>query len=344
MKKDSSVKHLAHDLNNIFTRILNSIDLLKRKVTNIDTILPILNNIESGTYLASEMIEDTFGGASDKITQRKINLNSIISDIVRSYTLQQNDKIDFQLSLEKDLKLINGKYSDFYRVILNLITNSIEAIDKKGSIKIGTCNLETEDKIQIIIADNGSGIEEQSLSQVFHEGYSTKNKKTISGVGLSIVKGIIEDHNGTITVSSEAGNGSEFTITLNSAPVLHDDHVQNGKTILIAEDEEILLELLTELLQSYNYTILTASTGIEVLDILKVRTPDLLIIDQKMPEMGGPECLHEIKQAGYNLPIVLASGSSSEFNETLPENLIIKIINKPYNFEELFSLVKELIG
>ncbi len=344
MKKDSSVKHLAHDLNNIFTRILNSIDLLKRKVTNIDTILPILNNIESGTYLASEMIDDTFGNTSNKITQRKINLNSIIADIVRSYTLQQKDKIDFHLSLEKDLKLVNGKYSDFYRVFLNLIINSVEAIKTKGTIGIKTCNLENKDNIQIIINDDGSGIEEQFLSQVFNEDYSTKNKNKISGVGLSIVKEIIEDHNGTISVSSEVGKGSEFIITLNSAPILHDKPLQSGKTILIAEDEDILRELLTELLQSYDYTILTASNGIEVMDILKVRTPDLLIIDRKMPEMDGITCLHEINKAGYVLPIVLASGSPSEFDETLPKFLTPKIINKPYNFEELLSLVKELIG
>jgi CheY-like chemotaxis protein len=344
MKKDPSVKHLAHDLNNIFTRILNSIDLLKRKVTNIDTILPILNNIESGTYLASEMIDDTFGNTSNKITQRKINLNSIIADIVRSYILQQKDKINFLLSLEKDLKLVNGKYSDFYRVILNLIINSVEAIKTNGTIRIKTCNLENEDKIQIIINDDGSGIEEQFLSQVFNEDYSTKNKNKISGVGLSIVKGIIEDHDGTISVSSEVGKGTEFVITLNSAPILHDKPAQCGKTILIAEDEDILRELLTELLQSYDYTILTASNGIEVLDFLKVRTPDLLIIDKKMPEMDGLTCLQEIKNAGYILPIVLASGSPSELDEPLPNNLISKIINKPYNFEELLCLVKELIG
>jgi len=344
MKQDSSVKHLAHDLNNIFTRILNSIDLLKRKVANIDSILPILNNIESGTYLASEMIDDTFGNTSNKITQRKINLNSIITDLVRSYTLQQKDKIDFQLSLEKNLKQVNGKYSDFYRVILNLVTNSIEAIDGKGFIRIKTCNLENEDKIQIIINDNGSGIEKQSLSQVFDEDFSTKNKNKISGVGLSIVKEIVEDHGGTISVSSEVGKGSEFIITLNSAPILHDKPAQSGKTILLAEDEDILRELLTELLQSYDYSILTASNGIEVLEILKVRTPDLLIIDKKMPEMDGLTCLHEINKAGYVLPIVLASGSPSEFDETLPNNFISKIINKPYNFEELHSLVKELIG
>lgn len=344
MEKDTSVKHLAHDLNNIFTRILNSIDLLKRKVTNIDSILPILNNIESGTYLASEMIDDTFGSTSNKITRHKINLNSIIADIVRSYTLQQKDKIEFHITLEKNLKLINGKYSDFYRVILNLIINSIEAINTNGIIKIKTCNLENEDKIQIIVSDNGSGIDKKFLSKIFNEDYSTKNKNNVSGIGLSIVKDIIENHDGTISVLSEVGKGSEFIITLNSTPMLQDNPAQSGKTILIAEDEDILRELLTELLQSYDYTILTASNGIEVLDLLKVRIPDLLIIDRKMPEMDGITCLHEIKKAGYALPIVLASGSPSEFDESLPINLVSKIINKPYNFEELLSLVQELIG
>jgi len=344
MKADSSVKHLAHDLNNIFTRILNSIDLLKRKVANIDTVLPLLNNIESGTYLASEMIDDTFGNSSNKITQRKINLNSIIADIVRSYTLQQKDKIEFHLSLDKNLNLVVGKYSDFYRIILNLVTNSIEAIEEKGSIRIETCNLNNEDKIQIIINDNGSGIENELLAQVFNEDYSTKNKNKISGVGLSIVKEIIENYDGSISVLSEVGKGSEFIVTLNSAPLLNEKPALSGKTILIAEDEDILRELLSELLQSYDYTILTASNGIEVLDLLKVRTPDLLIIDRKMPEMDGILCLQEIEQGGYILPIILASGSPSEFDETLPDNLVSKIINKPYNFEELLSLVKELIG
>ena len=220
----------------------------------------------------------------------------------------------------------------------------MEAIDGNGSISIATCNLENEDKIQILINDSGTGIEQESLSHMFDEDYSTKNKNKISGVGLSIVKEIIEDYDGTISVTSKIGNGAEFIITLKSVPAKLDKSTQSGKTILIAEDEDILRELLTELLQSCDYTILSACNGIEVLDLLKVRTPDLLIIDKKMPEMDGITCLHEIKKTGYNIPVVLASGSPSEIDDTLPNNLANKIINKPYNFEELLSIVKELIG
>ena len=112
---------------------------------------------------------------------------------------------------------------------------------------------------------------------------------------------------------------------------------------MIAEDEDILRELLAELLQSYNYTVLTSSNGIEVLETLKVRMPDLLIIDRKMPEMDGLECIQEISSANYNIPIILASGSPTDSGKIDKVN-VNKIINKPYNFEELLSLVRELIG
>ncbi|MEW6701300.1 MAG: ATP-binding protein [Bacteroidota bacterium] len=388
MNNNSSIKHLAHDLNNIFTRILYSIDLLKRKIGGFDDVLTLLNSIESGTYLASEMIEDAIGSETLWTARRRININSIVTDVVSSFTplekdgdihrsgktlrkesfgpgeipngeaaiksfeqsyltdffLRQKGKINFQTNLASNLKPVNGKYSDFYRVFLNLITNSIEAIDGKGNIFISTANLEAEEKIEIKIKDSGSGIEKTNLNHVFDEDFSTKDKNKTSGIGLSIVKKIIVEYNGIIKVSSEVGRGSEFTITLPAAAVSKTEVNAKGKTILIAEDEDILRELLAALFQSYDYTVLSSSDGKEVLDLLKVRIPDLLIIDRKMPAMDGITCIREIRNTHSNIPIILASGSPAETNETIEQITINKKINKPYNFEELLTLVRELIG
>jgi len=343
MSTDSSTKHLAHDLNNIFTRILNSIDLLKRKVSSSSDILPILNSIEAGTYLASEMIGDNFGDKSKNNNLRRINLNSVTSDIVRSFLIQQKGKIDFKLALEPDLKLVLGKYSDYYRVILNLLTNSIESIETTGVISFTTLNIDDGTRVELRIKDSGKGIDKETLPFIFDEDFSTKNKKTVSGIGLSIVKKIIESYGGTITVVSEPEKGTEFILTLEAAHAATQHSNDSGKTILIAEDEDILRELLAELLQSYNYTVLTSSNGKEVLETLKARMPDLLIIDRRMPEMDGIECLQEIAAANYNLPVILASGSPVDNVKIEIEN-VNKVINKPYNFEELLSLVRELIG
>ncbi len=343
MSIDSSTKHLAHDLNNIFTRILNGIDLLKRKVGGSSELFPILNNIEAGTYLASEIIGDNFGDKSITKSQRRINLNSIISDVVRSFSFQQKGRIEFKLSLDPNLKLVSGSYSDYYRIVVNLITNAVESIEKSGTVSLSTVNVENKTNIEFIISDNGSGIDAETIPLIFNENFSTKNKKNVSGIGLSIVKQIVEEKSGLISVSSEAGKGTEFKIILNAAPLLDLHSAGNGKTILVAEDEEILRELLSDLLQSYNYNVLTSSSGIEVLDLLKIRMPDLLIIDRNMPEMDGIECLKEISVRSYNIPVILATGSQTE--EGMINSIKIdRVINKPYNFEELLSLVHELIG
>ncbi len=343
MISDSSSKHLAHDLNNIFTRILNSIDLLRRKVPASQEVLPLLNSIEAGTYLASEMVGENLASKTDGKNSRRINLNSIISDAVRSFSIQHKDKIDFKLDLASDLKFILGKYSDYYRVILNLLANSVESISDTGTISLSTRNADNGAYVQFLIRDSGSGIAQENISQIFDESFSTKEKKHASGIGLSSVKKIIDDNEGTVLVSSEAGKGAEFKIILPAAPPAEANSLSQGKTILIAEDEDVLRELLAELLESYNYSVLPASNGREALDIMKLRRPDLLIVDRKMPALDGLDFLEEMAELNYKVPVILAAGSPLETSEK-EKVKAERIINKPYNFEELLSLVHELIG
>jgi len=348
MQKDiqsKSLKHLAHDLNNIFTRILNSVELLKRKSGNSDEILHLLGNIESGTYLASEIIDDAIDSNADKIPmQKKLNLNSIISEVVGTFNSIHKDKTIFQLDLDAKLGLVNGKFSDFYRVLSNLITNAIEAIEQHGRIIVSTRNIGKE-RIELIVHDNGSGIDELSRAHVFEENYSTKHRSVPSGFGLSIVKNIIESYNGTITVTSSVNKGTEFIITI---PALHSEIKMEYKvkTILIAEDEHILRELLTELLLDDNYSIIQATSGQEVLKFLQDNLPDLIIIDGKMPEMDGTECIQEIRKMGISVPLIFASGSQIQLDELgkADELKIDRIISKPYNFDEMLFAVRDLIG
>jgi len=344
MNNDSSVKHLLHDLNNIFTRILNSVDLIKRKTENAESVLPLLNNIETGTFLAAEMIEETFGIKSSIAKVRNTNLNAIINDIILSSQLQTKYKIEFNVSLEPQLNFIKGKYTDYYRLILNLISNSIEAIEKDGRIDVSTKNLSNQNKVEIIVKDNGTGIDKNNIPFIFSENFSTRNKKNISGFGLSIVKEIVEKYAGEITVNSKIGEGTEFKITFPATIVTEEPNLKSGKTILIAEDENILCDLVSGLLESYGYIVITVANGKEVLENLKLQTPDLLLIDQIMPELTGLECINKIQKEGFSIPIIFTSGSHAELEEAASTNTITKTLIKPYNFEELLKLVKELIG
>ncbi|OGU68806.1 MAG: hypothetical protein A2499_06635 [Stygiobacter sp. RIFOXYC12_FULL_38_8] len=342
-KKDLSLKHLAHDLNNIFTRILTSIELLKHKSQSSENYSILLNNIESGTYLASEIIENAIGNSALTAKTRRVNINSIIQDVVRSFILQYGNRIKFSLTLEPKLKLINAKYTDIYRIIMNLTANAVEAINGAGSISITSRFISEKDCLLIEILDNGCGIEPDVIKHIFTDRFSTKPAENNSGIGLSIVKQLVESFGGSITVNSEKEAGTTFTITF---PVAHSAKKKGKeikKTILVAEDENLLRSLLSELLQTYNYTVLPASDGKEVLSLLENNKCDLIILDRKMPVMDGLECIAEIRKRQIAVPIILASGSQTENLEMLSFLKIDHTLNKPYNFEEMLSVIEELI-
>lgn len=337
-----SFKHIAHDLNNIFTRILNSVELLKRKIKNYDASI-LLNSIESGTFLASEIIEESLSKSSAGSIPRRIKINPILQDIAYAFQSSLKGKIEFNLELESELELVIGRYSDFYRIFLNLISNSVEAIHEHGSIILKSTNSYlTANQILIEVTDTGRGIDEKLLPYIFEENVSTKSKETISGVGLAIVKNLVNKYNGSIEVSSQIGVGTSFKIIFPSLP--KNETAEISKSILIAEDESRLQELLAELLQSYGYEITAASNGKEVIDFVSQNNFDLLIIDKKMPAVNGIECIERLRKSNCKIPIILASGSPLTDAENYSELAINKILNKPYNFDEMLSVIRELVS
>lgn len=356
----SLISHLAHDLNNILTRIVNSVELLKMKVELNDDTKSLLSSIENGTFMASEIIEDVISESAHKTVRKKrININSLIEDLANTLGVQLKNKITFDLKLDRHLNFIEARYSDLYRVIMNLIINSVEAIKEKGTISIITSNIgapkqsTSEPKlfdqgsyVQIKVIDNGNGIDSSILPYIFDEKFSTKAGKKNRGFGLAIVKKIIEDWSGTIKIISDNGKGTEFTIMFPAVQQIETESSKSVKLILVAEDEDIQRELLVELLESYNYRVVSASTGKEVMKYLsKKEIPDLLIIDQKMPDIDGIACIKKIKAKKLKIPIILASGSLEDASEKSGvKNSINKIICKPYNFDEMLSVIKELIG
>jgi CheY-like chemotaxis protein/two-component sensor histidine kinase len=356
MPANSSINHLAHDLNNIFTRILNSIDLLKKKTANYDEVAGLISSIENGTIMASEILEDLFTDPSkDAGRKRRLNLNSLIMDIIGSLKIHFKEKIEVSLKLEPALFDVEGRYSDFYRVLMNLIINSTEAIKEKGSIRVSTVNIgprsKTDDEpklfdggpqVQIKVADNGEGIDPSVIQFIFDENFTTKTKKKNRGFGLAFVKKIVDEYNGMIKVSSEKGKGTEFVINLPAIIPLKLKEEKEKKTILIAEDEDILRELLTELLESYNYNVVATGSGAGIIEqVGGGLQPDILLIDQKMPDMDGFSCIKELRKMKIQVPIIFASGSQNENIdvEELSKN-VSTIIKKPYNFDEILLLIR----
>lgn len=354
-----SIKNFAHDLNNILTSISNSSSLLAGSIGNTEKSNELLKNIENNSRRASDIIQQVLSDSEAKESvKRKVQPGNLLNELHNSLVniIRKDILIDFRIS--DDLAPITANYSDIYRVLLNLCINASEAIKRKGNIVLKAVNISSEELpeqinpvndtyIKISVIDNGSGIRKKNLNKIFDKNFSTKSRDRESGLGLNIVKNIIEEHSGYIDVKSRWLFGTEFTIYLPAREMFEKSDLSAGpdKTILLADDEDSILELLTDLLESYDYKVIKAGNGAEVLKIFKKKMHiDLMIIDRKMPEMDGAECIMKLREADYTNPIILTSGSGSINSDAYIKKLAVqKVMTKPYDFIELLEEVKLLL-
>ena len=246
----------------------------------------------------------------------------------------------------------------FIKYLLNLCVNAKESIDGKGKIILSASNLLVDDSniityplldrgkyVRFSVSDTGSGINEENLSKIFDPYFSTKQKDTGSGLGLYVTYGIIKAHKGHIDVTSRKGVGTTFDVYL---PVFEPEELKKPKVtdkiIMLADDEEMLSELLAEMLESSGYYVIKVKSGEEVITVLTEELKvDLLIIDYNMPKMNGLECISKIRSLNFNLPVILSSGSLILKDEELDRFKVSSKIMKPYEFDTMLNTIQKLI-
>ena len=355
MSEKNNLKAVAHDFNNIFSTVLNTIDLLIETSSIDESGLKHLENIETNIYRASDITSEALQGDKEHSPLRKkIEINKFMKEFVESVKNSVPPRINFIFTPADEDMFFLGNKNDLYRVMLNLVVNAVEAIEKSGVISLsvmrenitesGDESSRNENYLHIKVKDSGIGINSENLDKVFSYGFSTKIKKQESGLGLHTCKNIIEKHSGRIEVSSSRGKGTEFDIFIPEQ--INNITKEKGKTkILIADDEESVIELLTELLEYNNYEVIQASDGYAALRLLKKHPDiDLVVIDKKMPRLNGVECIRQIREMGYKIPVILASGTYLSEKELLIKNLDIdRILKKPYNFDEMQNVIGELL-
>jgi len=190
-------------------------DALTRKdYESIDSVWPILKR---NAGLISDLVKDMLYFSKDKKPEKKlVRLDDIIMEVVKLYKpIAKTKDIEFDLQLSEELPQVNIDPQSFHRIFLNLVKNALDATIevKTGTITIGTCYEQESNVIEITVSDNGVGIAPQNTEKIFHYLFSTKGYEG-TGIGLYVTKKIIEDHGGTITVTSEIGQGSTFTIRI----------------------------------------------------------------------------------------------------------------------------------
>ncbi len=361
---------IAHDYNNMLGVISGYAELIEYQPVDPETLksyaLEILRATDRGKSLTSKLLAFT------KKDSTEANIANINEAIIQNKNIIEKT-ITAKITL--DLKLVDNIWNcwidtgDFEDALLNLSINAMHAMVDGGTLNIEThnihmneieadvLNLSPGDYIKLTIHDTGVGMDESTRTHIFEPFFTTKKDKG-TGLGLSQVYGFVKRSNGEIKVYSEPGQGTHFNLYFpryvsankNSPEDVvkaTDTSLYNGtETILVVDDEQALRLLAKDLLKLFGYSVLTAESAEDALNILETNKIDLLLSDIIMPNIDGYQLATEVTQRFPEVKIQLASGFSGEQLSDLSDNnkkLHDDLLHKPYRKNQLLQRVRYLL-
>jgi two-component system cell cycle sensor histidine kinase/response regulator CckA len=306
-----------------------------------------------------------------------LSLPDVMTDLRMLLERLLGNKAELSIKHGRDLWPVKADLGQFEQVIVNLCVNARDALPNGGTVAIATFNADADliastyarkgmpasDYVIIEVADNGTGMPEEVLKQIFEPFFSTKDVGKGTGLGLSTVYGIVKQSGGFIYVDSEEGAGTTFRLFLprhvpqendasEEAPVGTENSeardLSGNASILLVEDEDSVRSFGVRALEMRGYTVFEADSGVEALEVMAEHGDeiDLVVSDVVMPEMDGPTLLGELRKTHKDLKFIFVSGYAEEaFAKNLPEEERGKFgfLPKPFSLKQLATTVKEML-
>jgi two-component system cell cycle sensor histidine kinase/response regulator CckA len=361
---------IAHDFNNLLGVIIGYSDVLDMKLEGNEALRKNVAEIKKAGTRASSLTRQLLAFSRQQVLQPKIlDLNSVVNDLAKMLRRLIGEDIEVEINLASDLGKVKADHSQVEQVIMNLVVNARDAMPDGGKLTIQTDNVElgrgvmagypyvqAGNYVQLTVSDTGVGIDAGTLTHIFEPFFTTKEKGKGTGLGLATVYGVVKQSDGYIWVDSKPGMGTRFKICLPLAVKgvvapsieLEPEKAPRGsETVLLAEDEESLRELISDLLQQNGYKVLAASCGTKALEIArKYDGPiQLLLTDVVMPGMGGPALAKQLAVVRPDTRILFMSGYI-EFHSAgasqLPADT--QILQKPFSSDTLIRGVGDALG
>ncbi len=342
---------VAHDFNNILTVILGHIGLMMHNPEMPRRFHDALGLIEQATLHGSQLTTQLLAFSRKQVLRPTLlDLNNLVESTDRLLSRVLGENIHLRTAIAAEPMLIRADPGEIQRALINLAVNARDAMTSGGTLTISTALAplpgESNERpyVRLIIEDTGSGMSESVRARIFEPFYTTKEHGKGTGLGLSTVYGIVQQSHGLIQVESTPGTGTRFLIylpraTAESTPKPTAERVG---TILLAEDDDMVRQLVRLSLEQVGYRVLEASSGSAAMELLltQSRSPDLLITDVMMPEMTGTELAHRARSAAPQLPILLISG----YTGTEHSALEFELLPKPFTAAALQERVRALLG
>jgi PAS domain S-box-containing protein len=359
---------IAHDLNNVLSPILLSVNILERKLTD-DKSREILKLVESSARRGGALVKQVLTFARGYEGDRSLMALSHIVKEMQTFAVQSFPKsVELRTNLPKDLWSIYGDPTQIHQVLLNLCVNARDAMPNGGLVTISAENMTLDRNyaamnpeakagpyVLLKVKDTGTGIPPEVLDRMFEPFFTTKEVGKGTGIGLSTLHAIVKGHGGFVTVQTEVGKGTEFGAYLPavesvSSEVTEAQEVKipegSGELVLLAEDEAVIRDITKDSLERHGYRTVVANDGIEALSLYLQHKDEvrLVVLDMIMPYMDGPATIRALEKMNPEVKVLAVSGSTEKFKAAeAAARKPIRFLPKPYTTDKLLRTLDEVL-
>ncbi len=358
---------IAHDFNNILSAIIGytelTVDYLEKESLPYNNLQEVLEAGNRAKDLINQIL--TFSRQSEQ-NLKPLQLKLIVNDALKLIRATLPSSIEIRTDLKSDAAIL-GDQIKIHQILMNLCTNASHAMQEMGgvmSVSLSEVEIDSDfiikhfdvksgSYLKLSVSDTGHGMPSSLMEHIFDPFFTTKEKGQGTGMGLSVVHGIVKSHNGTIHVYSEPGEGSTFNVYL---PVIERQLEQKIRAekpiprgtehILFVDDEESLINLGKQVLVSLGYTVTSRINSLEAFELFKTRPNafDLVITDLTMPNMTGDELALKIMAIRPEIPVILCTGFSTRITEEKAKSMGIKaFIMKPLIKKDIAETLRQVL-
>ena len=357
---------IAHDFNNLLTAIMGNLNLAQMNLPDAAPAQPYLDAVERTVLKASDLTKQMLAySGKGRFVVKAQDLNVIVKEMLHLLQVSISKKADLRIELQEDLPAILAEAAQVQQVVMNLVTNASDSLGaRQGIIRVATTlellepavirrqfpnqDLLPGEYVVLEVADTGCGIPEDVLGRIFDPFFTTKTAGR--GLGLSALLGILRGHRAGIRIHSEPGKGSTFDVFFpaskdSAAPDQSSGPGQHGSmsgTVLLVDDEEMILDSTGRALESMGLRVVTARDGVQGMERFLELGPELslVVMDLSMPRMDGATAFMAMHKARPEIPVLLSSGyDPQEPGEDLMGKGLAGFIQKPYRVKDLGAAV-----
>ncbi len=344
---------IAHDFNNILMPILCLTDLARKRLPEEDQTREMLDEVLKAAHRARDLISQILSfSRPDKQKKQPINLAETVAETMKLVRASTSAGIDIRFEIAAADIWIDANGTQMQQMLLNLCTNAVQAMGEKGRLEVKLEKI-GEQQARLTVRDNGPGMSREVREHIFEPFFTTKTPGRGTGMGLSVVHGIVTHHRGSIRVDSAPGEGACFEISLPLCSLRlvkgareNRELPRGTERLLVVDDEKAILAVWQTLFEELGYQVATTDDPNEALAMVSDRDEhfDLLVTDQNMPGMSGAEMAMKMRRSIPQLPVIICTGYSESCT---PEDALLlgfdRYLTKPCNTADLAVAVREVL-